>query len=201
MAKKQAGNLRTLRFVLWGLVIVAGIAATALYVIQPPERPVGLYGGEFELASTRGGTFTEEDLRGTPSLVFFGYTFCPDVCPTTIADTTAWRQRLGLSADELRLIFVTVDPERDTLASMRTYLESFGSPVIGLRGTEEQTAGAKDAFGVFSEKVEDEASTDYLVNHTASVFLIGADGRFEGTIAYGESSDTAIEKIRKLVEA
>ena len=89
--------LRNFRIVLWALVVVAAIGATALYVFRPPQRPLGLTGQEFALASTKGGTFTQNDLRGTPSLIFFGYTFCPDVCPTTLAETTAWRAQLGLT--------------------------------------------------------------------------------------------------------
>ena len=199
MASEQTSNMARLRMVLWGLVIVAGIAATVLYVFFPPQRPVGLFGGEFTLQSTRGGEFTQADLRGTPSLIFFGYTFCPDVCPTTLAESTGWRESLGLTEDDLRLIFVTVDPERDTVENLEQYLSIFGSPVIGLSGTPEQTEAAKKAFGVYSEKVEDASSTEYLVNHTASVFLIDADGQFEGTIAYGEQRDTALEKVRKLL--
>ena len=193
-------TLRRIRLVLWGLVVVLGIGASLLYFLAPPQRPVGLFGGTFALQTTDGAPFTEADLMGMPSLIFFGYTFCPDVCPTTLAESTGWREQLGLSPDDLRIIFVTVDPERDTAESLGTYLTAFGSPVIGLRGDAQQTEDAKAAFGVFSEKVEDAASSDYLVNHTANVFLIGADGKFEGTISYGEDRETALEKIRKLVE-
>lgn len=201
MAKPQKSGLMQLRMVLWGLVLIVGIGATVLYVFFPPERPVGLFGGEFALQSTAGGTFTQDDLRGTPSLIFFGYTFCPDVCPTTLAESTAWREALDLSPDDLRLIFVSVDPERDTIDSLTTYLAGFGAPVIGLTGIDMAAVeGVKKAFGVYSAKVEDASSTEYLVDHTASVFLIGEDGRFEGTISYGEARNTAIAKIRRLME-
>lgn len=199
MAQNSSKLLTRMRYILWGLVVVVGIGATALYVFRPPERPVGLFGGEFELSSTQGGTFSEQDLRGTPSLVFFGYTYCPDVCPTTLAESTQWRQTLDLSPDDLRIIFVTVDPERDTLDSLETYLSAFPGEVVGLRGDDDATEQAKKAFGVYSAKVEDASSTEYLVDHTASVFLINQDGSFEGTIAFGEDRDTALGKIEKLV--
>jgi protein SCO1 len=192
-------NLRNFRIVLWVLVAVAAIGATALYVFRPPQRPLGVTGQEFALASTKGGTFTQADLVGTPSLVFFGYTFCPDVCPTTLAETTAWRAQLGLTEEDLRIIFVTVDPERDSADMVKSYVEGFDPSVIGLVGTPEETENAKAAFGVFSAKSGDVESEFYLVDHTALTFLIGADGRFQSTIAYEESSDTALGKIERLV--
>jgi protein SCO1 len=191
--------LRNFRIVLWVLVAVAAIGATALYVFRPPQRPLGVTGQEFALASTQGGTFTQRDLVGTPSLVFFGYTFCPDVCPTTLAETTAWRSQLGLTEDDLRIIFVSVDPERDTAEMIKAYVEGFDPSVIGLVGSEEETANAKAAFGVFSEKAGEVDTEFYLVDHTALTFLIGADGQFEGTIAYEEASETARAKIERLV--
>lgn len=192
--------LRNFRIVLWVLVAVAAIGATWLYLYRPPQRPLGVTGQEFALTSTKGGTFTQQDLRGTPSLVFFGYTFCPDVCPTTLAETTAWRAQLGLTEDDLRIIFVTVDPERDTAEVVKSYVEGFDPTVIGLAGSLEETENAKKAFGVFSEKSGDVDSEFYLVDHTALTFLIDDDGSFEGTIAYEESSDTALAKIERLVK-
>ncbi|KKB08694.1 SCO family protein [Devosia chinhatensis] len=192
--------LRNFRIVLWVLVAVAAIGATALYMFQPPQRPLGVTGQNFALASTKGGTFTQNDLRGTPSLIFFGFTFCPDVCPTTLAETTAWRAQLGLDEDDLRIIFVTVDPERDTPEMVKAYVEGFDPTIIGLVGDQAQTDAAKAAFGVFSEKSGDVDSDFYLVNHTALTFLINEDGTFQGTIAYEEASDTALAKIERLVK-
>lgn len=192
--------LRNFRIVLWVLVAVAAIGATMLYVFRPPQRPLGVTGQEFALNSTQGGTFTQNDLRGKPSLVFFGFTFCPDVCPTTLAQTTAWREQLGLTADDLRIIFVTVDPERDTPEMVKSYVEGYDPSIIGLVGSLEETERAKAAFGVFSEKAGDVESEFYLVNHTALTFLIDDDGTFEGTIAYEEASETARAKIERLVK-
>ncbi|UYN99437.1 MAG: SCO family protein [Devosia sp.] len=198
MAASKA--LRNFRIVLWALVVVAAIGATALYAFRPPQRPLGVTGQEFALASTQGGTFTQRDLVGKPSLIFFGFTFCPDVCPTTLAETTAWRAQLGLDAEDLRIIFVTVDPERDTLEAVKAYVEGFDPSIIGLVGDTAQTDAAKAAFGVFSEKSGDVDSEFYLVDHTALTFLIRADGTFQGTIAYEEASETALAKVKRLVE-
>src|SRR5690606_23269972 len=179
--------------VLWMLVAVAAIGATWLYVFRPPQRPLGLNGQSFALSSTQGGTFTEKDLVGTPTLIFFGYTFCPDVCPTTLAETTAWRARLGLSDDDLRIIFVSVDPERDTVAKVKEYVEGFDESVVGLVAAGlEQNENIKRAFGVFSEKTGEPGDDFYLVNHTAMSFLLDKDGVFKSTIAYGEDSKSAL---------
>lgn len=195
-------SLRTFRIVLWALVGVVALAATALVIVRPPARPLGVTGQEFALNSTRGGAFTQDDLKGVPSLVFFGFTFCPDVCPTTLAETTALRAELGLTPEQLRIIFVSVDPERDTLDMVKGYVEGFDPSIIGLVGHDlTQTENVKKAFGVFSEKVESEPGDPYYtVNHTALTFLIDASGTFEGTIAYEEAHDAALAKVKRLVE-
>lgn len=193
-------NLRTFRIILWSLVILVAVGATALYLFRPPTRPLGVTGQEFALNSTQGGTFTQADLQGVPSLVFFGYTFCPDVCPTTMAETTAWRSELGLTPEQLRIIFVTLDPERDTLEAVKAYIEGYDPSIIGLVGDEAQTAAVKAAFGVFSEKAGEPDDPYYLVNHTALTFLIDEDGSFVGTVAYEEARDTALAKVKRLIE-
>lgn len=200
MAEVSSPTLHRIRLVLWILVVVVALGATALFLFRPPANPLAVTGSPFTLQTTAGDTFTEQDLRGTPSLVFFGYTFCPDVCPITLAESVAWKEAAGISDAQLRTIFVTVDPERDTPELLADYLGGFDPDVIGLVGTPEQTEAAKASFAVMSEKVGEPGDEYYLVNHTASVFLIGSDGAFEGTIAYGEARDTAIAKIKRLVE-
>lgn len=197
MTDTSNSSLRNFRIVLWALVVVVAIGATALYLLRPPTRPLAVTGTPFALTATTGETFTQEDLRGEPSLVFFGFTNCPDVCPTTLAETTMWKEALNVTAEDLRVIFVTVDPERDDLETVRGYLAGWDPSIIGLVGDAQQTEAAKAAFGVFSEKAGE--GEYYSVNHTASVFLVGADGTFEGTIGYEEPTETALGKIRRLV--
>lgn len=199
MTDAVSPGLRRFRMILWGLVVVAAVGATLLFVFRPPQKPLGVTGQPFALESTAGGTFTQESLKGTPSLVFFGYTFCPDVCPTTLAESVNWKQQAGLTDADLRTIFVTVDPERDTKEVLKEYLGGFDPDVIGLVGTPEQTEAAKASFGVMSEKDTTGDAEYYLVNHTATVFLIDRNGQLDGTIAYGEDANTAVQKIEKLV--
>ena len=187
------------RIILWTVVVVAALAAVAIYILRPAGAPVGVTGTPFALESTKGGTFTQDDLKGTPSLVFFGYTFCPDVCPTTMAESVQWKQDLGLKDEQLRTIFVTVDPKRDTKDVLTNYLGSFDPNIIGLVGDQSQTDAAKASFGVFSENQAPDKNGNYLVNHTANVFLMGKDGTFKGTIDYGEATDAAEGKIKRLV--
>ena len=189
--------LSRFRIVLWSLVVVAAIAATALYVLRPAPQPIGAK--PFTLESTAGGNFTNADLKGTPSLVFFGYTFCPDVCPTTMAESVEWKQELGLTPDKLRTIFVTVDPGRDTKQVLADYLGSFDPKIIGLVGTPAETEAAKASFAVYSENGKPDANGNYVVNHTADVFLVDADGRYQGTISFGEDKAAALAKIKRLV--
>lgn len=198
---RPSKNIARIRLVIWALVFVTAILATIAFIMRPAERPLGVFGGDFQLQSTAGGDFGQADLVGTPSLLFFGFTYCPDVCPTTLVETVNWRQQLELSPEDLRLIFATVDPERDTLETLEQYLSAFDPSIIGLTGSLENVANAKKAFGVYSAKVDDADSSDYLIDHTASVFLIGADGNFKDTISYGEASDIALSKIRKLIES
>ncbi len=199
MADAVSPGLARFRMILWSLVALAAIAATLIFVFRPPQQPLAVTGTPFALQSTAGGTFTQDDLVGTPSLVFFGYTNCPDVCPTTLAESVAWKEQLGISDDQLRTIFVTVDPARDTIEVLQKYLGGFDPDVIGLVGDAEQTAAVKTSFGAMSENAEPRDDGFYLVNHTASVFLIDRNGRFQGTIAFGESADTATGKIAKLI--
>jgi protein SCO1 len=186
------------RIILWSLVVIVAVAATVWYFVRPPAQPVGVTGSPFAMSTTTGGTFTQADLKGTPSLVFFGYTFCPDVCPTTMAELASYKQELGLGQDKLRTIFVTVDPARDTPSALKDYLGSFDPAILGLYGAADQTSAVKASFGVFSENAAPDKDGNYAVNHTADVFLMGRNGEYESTIAFGEDKASAEAKIKRL---
>jgi protein SCO1/2 len=199
MLEKTSPGLSRFRLVLWGLVALVAIGATAMFIFRPPAAPVGLTGAPFTLQSTAGGAFNQDSLKGKPSLVFFGYTYCPDVCPTTLAELAGLREQLKLSPDQLRIIFATVDPERDTVPVLANYVSGFGTPVIGLSGSVAEVEAAKSAFGIYSKKVNDDGKGNYLVDHTATVFLLDKNGAFQGTIAFGEDNAAAQAKIKRLV--
>lgn len=194
-------SLARVRLILWALVIIVGIAATVftLYRQTLPDSERVRFGGDFEMITTKGESFTQADLKGEPTMMFFGYTFCPDVCPTTLYESNVWRQALDLNNEDIKTIFVTVDPERDTPEQLDAYLSSFGDGIIGLTGTPEQVEKIKANYGVFSERATDEGSSDYLVNHTATLFLLDENGQFAGTIAYGEGKESAVAKLKRLM--
>lgn len=199
MADVASPGLARIRLILWILVAVAAIGATALFLFRPPLAPTVGSANAFTLESTAGGTFSQRDFAGTPSLVFFGYTNCPNVCPTTLSDTAAWKEALGISDEQLRTVFVTVDPARDTMPILAEYLGAFDPDVIGLVGNDAQTAAVKTAFGAQSINETPREDGFYLVTHTALVFLVDRNGRFQGTIDYGEATSTALGKIRRLM--
>jgi protein SCO1/2 len=193
-------TLRQVRIILWGLVAAAAVAATVVFFVMPPRNPVGagLGGGDYALVDQKGQPADETILVGQPSLLFFGYTHCPDVCPTTLAEMAAWFDALGDEAKTLRGVYVTVDPERDTPQMLDQYVSWVSDRVVALTGTQAEIDKVVKAWGVTAEKVPG-SNGGYTMNHTASVFLVNAQGGFEGTIAYGEPMDTALAKIRRLV--
>jgi protein SCO1/2 len=191
-------TLRTIRIGLWTAVVLLAALATFLYF--GPSRPsqTALGGGDYVLEDGTGARVTPATLTGKPSMLFFGYTHCPDVCPTTLADMAGWYEQLGPDANKLNAFFVTVDPERDTPEVINDYVHAVSDRVTGITGTRPEIDKIIDAWKVYSEKVPGEDG-DYIMNHTASVFLINSQGGFEGTIAYGESQDTAVGKLKKLI--
>ncbi len=193
--------LSRFRMILWGLVVLAALGATALFVFAPPRNPVGagIGGGTYSLLDGSGATVDQTMFTGQPSLLFFGYTHCPDVCPTTLAEMATWFEALGPDASSLKAYFVTVDPERDTPEVVGDYVGWMDGKVTAVTGAREEIDKIISAWKVLGEKVGE--GDDYTMNHTASVFLVNPQGGFEGTIAYGENADTAVAKIRKLMGA
>jgi len=189
--------MRTFRIILWALVIIAAIGATALYIYRPAT--IGGPGGQnFALVDQRGNPVDQSLFVGKPSLLFFGYTHCPDVCPTTMGEMQGWFAALGDEAKTLQGVFVTVDPERDTPQILGDYVSFVSDRIVGVTGPKAEVDKVVKDWGVVAEKVPSEDG-NYLMNHTASVFLVNSKGEFAGTIAYGEATNTALEKIKRLV--
>lgn len=188
-----------LRLALWALVALAAVAATLLFVVtRPGPDNGGIGGGSYALVDQRGSPVDQSMLVGQPSLLFFGYTHCPDVCPTTMGEMATWFGELGDEAKDLKAFFVTVDPERDTPEILNAYVSWVSDRVTGVTGKPEEIEKIIKAWKVLGERVPGEGS-DYTMNHTASVFLVNAQGGFEGTIAYQEDAAVAVQKIRKLL--
>lgn len=193
--------MRTFRIVLWTLVVVAAIGATALYFLRPSlvNSPGG---GQFALVDQRGAPVDQSLFVGKPSLLFFGYTHCPDVCPTTMGEMQGWFAALGdeAASKNLQGVFVTVDPARDTPEILGDYVSFVSDRILALSGPQTEIDKVVKDWGAVAEKVATEDG-GYLMNHSASVFMVDSKGQFFGTIAYQEATDTALAKIRRLLAA
>ncbi|HVL30158.1 MAG TPA: SCO family protein [Sphingomicrobium sp.] len=188
-----------MRIILWVLVAVAAVAAGALYwreagSRQPQPMQVS-FGGPFTLIDGKGQPFPSSRLAGRPYAVFFGFTNCPDVCPTTLARLVKLRRQLG-DEDAFQIVFITVDPERDGPAEVGRYAGLFESPVIGLTGSPAQIARVKKDYGIYSEKAG--TGDNYSVDHTATVLLFDKTGRFQSTISHDEADSAALAKLRRM---
>ena len=186
---------RLARLLTWLLIAVLGVA-TAWIVF---DRRAETVGGPFRLVAGDGRTLTERDFLGHPYGMFFGYTHCPDVCPTTLSEFQAIEQRLGAGIKDFTLVFVTVDPDRDTPAILKDYLASFSDRVVGLSGSSEAVAAAIKAFKVYAKRVEG-SDGDYSMDHTATMFLFDRSGRYAGKLLYQTPEDEAVARIKALID-
>lgn len=152
----------------------------------------------FRLVDQFGDPVTDRDVIGKPSLFFFGFTHCPDVCPTVLASLTASLAKVGTDGDRLKIYFVTVDPDRDTSPVLRAYLSSFDSRIRGLTGPTVEIAKLAKALGIYFARA-DAGGKNYTVDHSAIVVQVDTRGRFFGTIAFDEAPDTIVEKMKRLV--
>lgn len=195
--------MRIVRRLLWALVALA-IAGLALLLLAQPRQSAQqgetvsrtTFGGPFTLTGADGRAFSSTRLAGKPHAIFFGFTNCPDVCPTTLARLVRLRRQLG-GGRPFEILFVTVDPERDGPAQVGSYAELFDSPVIGLTGSPAQIDRIKKQFGIFSRKVPDGAG-GYGVDHTSTVLLFDRKGGFVATISTEEPDSAALAKLKRI---
>lgn len=203
---EAGGRLRIVRYALWGLVALAA-GVTAYLFLQgrsAPPSPAQSYasaiGGPFVLTDPAGRAVSDETLKGKPFAIFFGFTRCPDVCPTTLSRLAALRKQLGADGQKFNIVYVSVDPGHDKPADIGQYVALFGTPIIGLTGTDAQIAQVVKAYHVFYEKVP-QPGGDYTIDHTATVFLMGRQGEFVSTIDHQEGQHTALAKLKRLIAA
>ncbi|HRI57496.1 MAG TPA: SCO family protein [Anaerolineae bacterium] len=154
----------------------------------------------FTLTSQSGEPVSLSELRGKPVLLYFGYTFCPDVCPTTLSTLNKALEIMGKKADDVQVVMVSVDPERDTPEVLATYLSNFNPSFIGLTGTHDQIASAATGLGVFFEKHEGSAATGYLVDHTASVMVLDREGRLRLVLPFETPAEDIASDLTQLLK-
>jgi protein SCO1/2 len=201
--------MRMVRLALWLAVAVAlvGLGSIILAMNKGGLRGPGAtgtvqagapLGGAFSLVDHTGAPVTQAVFREKPSAVFFGFTHCPDVCPTTLMEAAGWMGELGADADKMRFVFVTVDPARDTPDVLREYISAFSDKIVGITGEPEKVEAMARDYKVYFNKTPLEGG-DYSMDHTASVLLLDAEGSLVGTIAQGEPRDAALGKLKRLV--
>lgn len=166
------------------------------------EKPWGV---PFTLVSQNGQPISEKAFQtGKPTALFFGFTHCPEICPTTVYELTGWMKAVDPDKTKLQAYFVTIDPRRDTQELLNTYLSNASDRIVGISGDPDAVEAMARGFKVFFEKVPSDAKNpdgpDYTMNHSASVFLLDGGGRFVGTIDYGENPDVAVQKLKNLIE-
>lgn len=194
--------LRFVRYVAWILVLVVGFVSTSILMgwwasdRSQTEQPVAI-GGPFTLVDHTGKAVTEADFRGSPLAVFFGFTHCPEVCPTTLLRLGNLSRQLGADAARLKILLITVDPERDTPEQLALYLQSFDPGVVGLTGSQEQVDAALRTFNAYAKKVPVDGG--YTMDHTANVYLMTDAGTFRTMIDYHEADSAALAKLRMLL--
>ncbi len=157
------------------------------------------YAKGFTLTDHTGKPRTLADFKGKAVVVFFGYTQCPDVCPTTMAEMATVMQKLGPLADQVQVLFITLDPERDTQELLANYVPAFDKRFLGLRGTPEQTAKTAKEFKVFYSKVPGTDPGSYTIDHTAGSYVFDRDGRLRLFIRHGQGPDPIVHDLRALL--
>ena len=195
------------------LVVVLAAIGIAVLAVRPPPKtlpapvlpvpPPDVAERPFQMTSHTGKPFTEQDLQGKVALLYFGYTFCPDVCPTELGYLAKIMRALGPDADQVIPVFITVDPARDTLAKMAEYVPLFDKRLIGLTGTQEQIEALAKAYGVFHERtnVVTKEPGYYLIDHSSSIFLIDPQGRLVDTLDSDSAIPSAVGRVMRLLPA
>jgi len=209
MTSTKTTQLRRIRFSLWILVAAAVLALGGAYFVrtigvrEPQPVTVGeaAIRSEFSLIDHNGNRVTEADFLGRWQLVFFGFTHCPDVCPTTLAYMANVLDRLGGEVERVTPIFVTVDPSRDTPEVMAEYVQAFHPKLVGLTGSEAEVAAAAQSFRVYYERMEEETAPDgYLMAHAGHIYLMTPEGRFEDVFREGEqpAEEMAVDVLARM---
>jgi protein SCO1/2 len=178
-------------FLCFGAVLVVSSRMST-----PVAQQIAAVGGPFKLIDQNGKAVSDQDLKGRPFLVFFGFTHCPDVCPTTLFDVSEMLRALGPDADRTRALFITVDPERDTPAVMKDYLSSFDPHLSGLTGDPAAIATVAKAYRVYYKKVPLDGG-EYTMDHTAIVYLMDKDGRFVSPFSLKRGTEAAAADLRR----
>ena len=189
--------------ILAGLVIIGTGTFLVLVLRDTPRGAAGTaltsaIGGPFQLVDQNGKTVTDADLKGKWSLIYFGYTHCPDACPTALNDISIALSELGPKRDAVRPVFITVDPERDTPETLKAYVTSFDAPILALTGTADQVATAAKGYRVYYAK-HPEGGGDYSMDHSSVIYVMDPEGRFTASFTHESAPEQISERLKKLI--
>jgi protein SCO1/2 len=197
--------MRTVRIVLFILAaMMAGLFAYLWTQVTAEQAALSNepFGTPFSLTRQDGAPITEQAFRGKPTALFFGFTNCPEICPTTVYELSGWMNKVDPDKKNIQAYFVSIDPDRDTPEALKTYLSNVTDRIVGISGDPAKVKDMARGFKVYFKKVPSDPAKpdeDYTMDHTASVFLLDRQGRFTGTIAYGENPDIAEKKLENLI--
>lgn len=207
--QKKPGAIRWVLLLLF--ILVVGMGAVTAWILVQGRLPFGAprFNGvlmqspqpvpDFEMLATTGERVRLSDFRGRPVLIYFGYTFCPDACPTTLTELKKVMAQLGEEANEITVLMVSVDPQRDTPEALRTYLASFDPSFIGLSGTEEEVLSAATPLGIYFNAHEGTTSSGYLVDHTTTLMALDQDGYLRLMYPYETPAESITADMRVLL--
>jgi protein SCO1/2 len=203
--EKPAGAPRfaVIAMIVAGLLVLAAGALVGLAFRESPKGAAGTLlasaiGGPFQLVDHNGKPFGDSDLKGKWHLVFFGYTHCPDTCPTTLNELSLALDKLGPQRDRFGIVLITVDPERDTPEILKSYVENFDAPITALTGTPDAVAQAAKAYRVYYAK-HPRPDGGYDMDHSAVIYVMDAQGRFTATFTPDTPAEAIAERLRKLL--
>lgn len=203
----MSGSQKTLLIAL--AVVAAVLVGLSLSTLLPSSQEGAssqaqnraLIGGPFELTDHKGNRVSEQDYAGQYKLIYFGFTYCPDVCPTELQTMSAALEEMGENAEKVQPLLITIDPERDTPEALAQYVGHFHSRLVGLTGTPEEIAAAAKAYRVYYAKVEDESSSaEYTMDHSSVIYFMGPDGGFLTHFGPGTAPSAMAERMNKLIE-
>jgi cytochrome oxidase Cu insertion factor (SCO1/SenC/PrrC family) len=201
----MATQTLTRRIAFASVMIIAAVAIATAALMLSPERlkssGVALVGGPFTMVKHTGETVTEKSFAGKPMLLFFGFTFCPDICPTELQVMAEALKQLGDKGSDIQPILVTVDPARDTPQVLAAYVANFGARFIGLTGSADQVKQMADTYRVFFARVDNkEDPASYTMDHTSIIYLMGPDGNFLKHFTYTTDATALAEGIAKALD-
>ena len=197
--------MKTFRIILWStiaiLVAIVGYLSFDWQVNKGSDEAA--FGGSFTLTDQNGNAITETAFQEKPTALFFGFTHCPEICPTTLYELDAWMEEADPTGEKINGYFVSVDPEKDTAEILKLYVGNVSDRITGITGDPDDVHQMLKKFKIYFKKIPLDATDpagDYTMDHTASVLLFNNQGRFKSTIAYGENPDTAIQKLKNLLK-